>query len=175
MRDADAGRDREIEALFDEHYRSLRGLAFVFLGDAQAAEEIVMDAFLKTFSGWDRFRRIENRPAYLRQMVVNGCRGKGRRAAVEARGLETIGAALERRQARSPSDQVDINLDLWKAVKELPPRQRACIVLRYLDDLPEAEIAQILKISIGTVKSQLFKARAALEQRLNVPDPERGR
>jgi DNA-directed RNA polymerase specialized sigma24 family protein len=55
-------RERELSALFDEHYGRLRGLAFVLLGDRHAAEEVVMDAFAKAFSSWGLFRRVERPP-----------------------------------------------------------------------------------------------------------------
>lgn len=69
-------RDQQIAVLFDESYASLRGLAYVMLGDAAAAEEVVMEAFEKTFSGWNRFRALEHPQAYLRQIVVNLCRSR---------------------------------------------------------------------------------------------------
>ncbi|HXK40403.1 MAG TPA: sigma factor, partial [Candidatus Paceibacterota bacterium] len=75
----------EFEVLFDRHYRSLRGLAFVMLGDAAGAEEIVSEAYLKAFGLWGRVRLMDNPHAYLRQIVVNLCRAKFRREKVELR------------------------------------------------------------------------------------------
>ena len=162
-------RDRLVEELFDRHYRSLRGLAYTILADGGAAEEVVMEAFTKIYSGWNRFRRVDNPPAYLRQMVANECRSRLRRAKLDTRARTQIGQAESRRPPTLDPERHAIDLDLWNVVKQLPERQRTCVVLRYLEDLPEAEIAAIMKISVGTVKSQLSHARAAMERMMGRP------
>lgn len=154
--------EREFEVLFDRHYRSLRGLAFVMLGDAARAEEIVSEAYLKAFSGWGRLRRMDHPQAYLRQIVVNLCRSKFRREKVELR----VNALVHRVGEAQWEPERELRMDLWAAVRKLPERQRACVVLRYLEDMTEREIADVLECSIGTVKSQLSKARAKLEREL---------
>jgi RNA polymerase sigma-70 factor (sigma-E family) len=167
-------RDRDVAALFDAHYTPMCRLAFVILGDGAVAEEIVMEAMLKTFSGWGRIRNPERADAYLRRTVVNLCRSRIRRKAIEAR----IGLARARRdrterpgdpeEDRTPWDPEVHERDrlVAQAVRSLPPRQRACVVLRYYEDLPEGRIAEILDCSIGTVKSQLSKARSKLHSEL---------
>lgn len=154
--------EREFEVLFDLHYRSLRGLAFVMLGDAARAEEIVMEAYLKAFSGWGRLRGMENPHAYLRQIVVNLCRAKFRREKVELR----VNAVVHRREETKWEPSQELRMDLRAALRTLPRRQRACVVLRYLEDMTEREIADALDCSVGTVKSQLSKARTKLERKL---------
>ena len=156
--------EREFEVLFDRHYRSLRGLAFVMLGDAARAEEIVMEAYLKAFSGWGRLRRMDHPHAYLRQIVVNLCRSKFRREKVELR----VNALVHRREESQWEPERELRMDLWDAVRKLPERQRACVVLRDLEDMTEREIADALECSIGTVKSQLSKARTKLERELSM-------
>jgi len=155
-------RDEAIAALFDQHYTSLHGLARVILGDSALAEEVVSEAFVKTFAGWRRFSRVEHQPAYLRRMVVNECRMKIRRQSIERR----VNALAHRdHQQRGPDwdpEQHAVSLDIASAVRRLPERQRICVVLRYLEDMPDAEIAMVLDCSVGTVKSQLFKARSKL-------------
>jgi RNA polymerase sigma-70 factor (sigma-E family) len=159
-------RDREVAALFDAHYTPMCRLAFVILGDGAVAEEIVMEAMLKTFSGWARIRDPQRADIYLRRTVVNLCRSRIRRKALEAR----IGLSPPRpdRQQQNKWDPDVHERDrlVAQAVRSLPPRQRACVVLRYYEDLPEAQIAEILDCSTGTVKSQLSKARAKLEREL---------
>lgn len=124
-----------------------------------------MDAMLKTFSGWGRIRDIASTEAYLRRAVVNGCRSKIRRKSVESRAAVVI-----KNRMRGPDEWADAGIedrrDVWRAVTHLPERQRACVVLRYFEDLPEAEIAELMECSVGTVKSQLHKARARLEKSL---------
>lgn len=157
--------EREFEMLFDRHYRSLRGLAFVMLGDAARAEEVVMEAYVKAFGGWGRLRTMDHPHAYLRQIVVNLCRSRFRREKVELR----VNALVHRsgEQAQWERDSA-LRMDLWAAVRKLPERQRACVVLRYLEDMTEREIADALECSIGTVKSQLSKARTKLERELGM-------
>lgn len=157
--------EEEVAALFRRHYAPMCRLAFVILADAHAAEEVVMDAMLKTFSGWGRIRDVASSEAYLRRAVVNGCRSRIRRKSVESRGSVVI-----KNRMRGPDEWADAGIedrrDVWRAVQGLPERQRACVVLRYFEDLPEAEIAELMECSVGTVKSQLHKARARLEKSL---------
>lgn len=157
-------RGREFETLFDRHYRSLRGLAFVMLGDSARAEEVVSEAYLKAFSMWGRVRLMDHPHAYLRQIVVNLCRARFRREKVEHR----VNALVHRRDEGVAGPDRELRMDLWAAVRKLPERQRACVVLRYLEDMTEAEIADVLECSVGTVKSQLFKAKGKLERELGV-------
>lgn len=155
-------RESEVALLFDLHYRSLRGLAYVLLGDMGRAEEVTSEAFVKVFSGWNRLRRIDDRHGYLRQVVVNLCRSRFRRAKVERRVNEALGS----RRIDAPTEDVDLRLDLWDEVRKLPERQKITVVLRYLEDLPEQQIANVLDCSVGTVKSQLSKAKAKLGKAL---------
>lgn len=165
-------RDEIVARLFDEHYRGLCRLAGLLLGDAAAAEEVVQEAFLRTFSGWWRVRHPERAQWYLRASVVNLCRSRLRRRTTEDRGnrvtwSETAGNA--RADVADVADAMDKSADaltLVALVRRLPPRQRDAVVLRYYEDLPEAEIARILGCAVGTVKSQLSKARATLAQGL---------
>jgi RNA polymerase sigma-70 factor (sigma-E family) len=161
----------EVAELFDAHYLALRRLAFVMLGDHAVAEEAVQDAFVKVCSRFALFQRAENLPAYLRQVVVNECRSRLRRLQVERK----INVLVRGEPERSTWDAAssDADLDLWRAVQTLPERMRASVVLRYLEDLPEAEIASLLDCSIGTVKSQLSRARDRLAEALKPEGGER--
>jgi RNA polymerase sigma-70 factor (sigma-E family) len=167
-----AERDRVISGLFDCHYAPMCRLAYVILGDAALAEEIVMEALVRTFSGWGRIRDVGRADIYLRRAVVNLCRSKIRRRAIEAR----VNAASYRRTERAAPEwdpeRHETARIVWEAVKGLPERQRACVVLRYYEDLPEAHIADVLGCSIGTVKSQLSKARTKLEKSLGAMLPD---
>lgn len=155
----------DVEALFDDNYLSLRRLAFVMTGDAHAAEEVVQEAFVKTCSRPRLFARIEHPASYLRQMVVNLCRGRMRRTRIEHR----VNALVHRDDpvAGWEAARSDVSLDLWNAVMALAERQRAAVVLFYLEDLPETEVADLLGCSVGTIKSQLSKARAHLGRALS--------
>jgi RNA polymerase sigma-70 factor (sigma-E family) len=149
-----------VEELFESHYDAMCRLAFVILGDSWLAEEIVMEALLRTYSGWGRIREPERADIYLRRAVVNLCRSRIRRAILERR------APVVESHERSAVDDFVERDEVLTAVRALPERQRACVVLRYYEDLGERQIAEILDCSIGTVKSQLHKARASLAHRL---------
>ena len=158
-----------IERLFDENYNSLHRLAFALIGEATAAEEIAQEAFVRLYASWHRLDRIEHPSSFLRQIVLNLCRSRGRRIAVSKR-LDPL--------LRSPSSvhqpDVALRMDVWAAIQSLPTRQRACAVLRYLEDLSEPEIGELLGCSKGTVKSQLHKARQKLEPLLRDVELEPG-
>ena len=154
-----AAREDVMLRLFDEHYAPLCRLAFVIVGDRALAEEIVMEALLRTFSGFGRLRDPGKADVYLRRAVINLSRSGIRRRLIERR------AAVELRSRPGRIEEPHIPEDatvVWAAVRELPERQRACVVLRYYEDLPEVRIAEVLDCSVGTVKSQLSKARAKL-------------
>lgn len=166
MEQRTTARDEQISALFDAHYSRLRDLAYIILGDRNLAEEMVMEAFMKTFTGWGRIRDLDRADAYLRRAVVNLCRSRIRRKVVEARSNAITYRRDERKAPDWDPDVHEESRELWTAVRELPVRQRACIVLRYVEDLPEGDIADILDCSVGTVRSQLSRARRKLEAAL---------
>jgi RNA polymerase sigma-70 factor (sigma-E family) len=157
------GRDEAVAELFDHHYAPMCRLAYVILGDAAMAEEIVMEALLRTFTGWGRLRDTDRVDAYLRRAVVNLCRSKIRRKVIERRVNATIHHRDEIKAPDWDPERHETSRLVWRAVVGLPERQRACVVLRYFEDLPEAEIAEVLGCAVGTVKSQLSKARAKLQ------------
>jgi RNA polymerase sigma-70 factor (sigma-E family) len=159
-----SSRQRAVEDLFESFYDPMCRLAFVILGDAWLAEEIVMEALLKTYSGWGRLRDPERADIYLRRAVINLCRSRIRRAVLERRAPGVEG--------RLPSDvdQIVERDEIMTAVRDLPERQRACVVLRYYEDLSDQHIAEILDCSTGTVKSQLHKARVHLARSLGGQD-----
>lgn len=180
-------RRRAVAALFDEHYPGLCRLAWLLLGDRHQAEEVVQEAFLRTFTRWRSLRQPDRAQWYLRTAVVNLSRSRLRRRSTEARGnralafldaerwLEDFGAAGPGPGGGSgpgpgtvEADRAADQLAVVAAVRNLPPRQRAAVVLRYYEDLPEADIAAVLGCTVGTVKSQLAKARASLARQLAV-------
>jgi RNA polymerase sigma-70 factor (sigma-E family) len=167
-------RDEAVAALFDEHYAGLCRLATLLLGDRGRAEEAVQDAFVRTLAGWRRLRQPERAGAYLRVAVVNECRSRGRRRATELRGNRRVAATQPGAATSPPIERAGETLVVLAAVRTLPPRQREAVVLRYYGDLSEAEVADALGCSVGTVKSQLAKARATLATRLSEETRSRG-
>ena len=127
-------------------------LAFLLTGDREVAEELVQDAFLAASRSW---ATVLDEPAYLRSAVVNRARSWGRRA------------QLERRQPLRRATPVHLEADeLWDALGSLTPRQRAAVVLRYYEDLPEAEIAAILHTRPSTVRTSVHRALRTLRKEI---------
>ncbi len=161
-----ANREDLLEAVFAEHYGGFCRLATLLLGNASGAEEVVQEAFLRTFSSWWRVRQPERAQWYVRAAVVNLCRSRLRR-----RGTEEAGNRASWRDPTDWSDDaVEDALVVLEAVRTLPPRQRETVVLRYYEDLSERDVATVLGCSVGTVKSQLARARASLARSLAPPE-----
>src|SRR6516165_5576059 len=127
----------------------------VLTGNAEAAEDLVQTALGRSLRAW-RLRRIEDPRAFVRKVMVNSYASWHRRYG----GREWAVAEVAGRAAMTedPACQVDDRDAVWRALRELPPRQRAVIVLRYYEDLTEAEIAAVMGVSTGTVKSQAAHA-----------------
>jgi RNA polymerase sigma-70 factor (sigma-E family) len=159
-------RDLEFVAFFGEAWPRLYRTALAITADPGAAEDALQSSFAKAYAAWARVRRADHPEAYVRRMVVNeilGARRYGwRRRERPHERIEPPGAVPSPEQGVVDRDAV------WSAVQELPVRQRAVIVLRYYEDLSEAEIAATLGCSRGTVKSQ---ASAALANLRRTTDP----
>jgi RNA polymerase sigma-70 factor (sigma-E family) len=140
---------------FEAHYGDLVRLATLLTRGQDTAEDLVQEAFVRAARRLEDLPEDEARP-YLLTTVVNLWRNRLRRLSLESRrGLSPTpapGPSLEERDA------------LWQAIIKLPARQRACLVLRYYEDLTEAETATVLGRSIGTVKSQTSRALARLRK-----------
>jgi RNA polymerase sigma-70 factor (sigma-E family) len=156
-----AGDDREFLDFFAEQFWSLRRIGFLLTGDWDQAEELAQEAMARTFAAWSRIRGYDRPAAYARKVLVNRHRSLLRRAVVEARHTLT-----SRPQEWHEPDFGGDDLVLWQALRQLAARQRAAIVLRYYLDLPEAEVARLLGVPVGTVKSLVHRGLARLRDRL---------
>jgi RNA polymerase sigma-70 factor (sigma-E family) len=154
--------DTEFRELFASQYGRLCWLGFLLTGDRAEAEELAQDALVRLWWRW-LVRRPDDPARYVRRVLVNRRRSLLRRAAVEARAL----ARLE--PAPPPSGDEDA-MGLWAAVQALPARQRAVLVLRFHEDLTEAEVARLLGLPLGTVKSLGHRALTRLRERLGSTD-----
>jgi RNA polymerase sigma-70 factor (sigma-E family) len=152
-----------LEELYRRHAAALLRLAVLLTRDRATAEDVVHDAFVA-------LHRTGRRPrpgaelAYLRRTVTNLVVGRGRRAATAGRAR--LVPVPDSPSAEAASLRGDDRRTLADAVRLLPDRQRACVVLRYWADLGDAEIAATLGISVGAVKSYQHRARATLAGRL---------
>jgi RNA polymerase sigma-70 factor (sigma-E family) len=136
--------------------------AYLLTGDWATAEDLLQTALTKIFLAWKRLGEIEAVEPYARRVLVNTSISWWRRRWHGERPTEVL-------PERAAPDRVDEQLErdaLWRHVKALPARQRAVLVLRFYEDLSEAQTAATLNISTGTVKSQTSRALNTLRQRL---------
>ena len=143
----DGGR---LSELYARHAPAAVRLAYLLTGDRALAQDIVQEAFVRVVG---RFHDLRNRDSfewYLRRVVVNLANSHFRRLKVER--------AYLRREAGSPAGpgeapDVETREEMWRVLQSLPERQRAAIVLRFYEDLTEAQTAEVLRCPVGTVKS----------------------
>lgn len=149
-------------------YPQLVRTAFGLVGDWALAEQLVQDAFLRVWRRWGWLRDPQAAPAYLHRTVVNLARGAVRRRVSERRALARGGFEVGDESLQNV-DEPHVGVALRQAIETLPYRKRACVVLRYLAGLSEAETADALGVSVGTVKSQTHKALRQLRELLDEP------
>jgi RNA polymerase sigma-70 factor (sigma-E family) len=161
-------RDELLVELFNRDHLHLCRLATLLLSDPARAEEVVQEAFLRTFSGWAGIRDPDRVDAYIRRAVVNLCRSGLRSRRVERTGNEAAWRRVDAGAGVAGPDSVAVAV--LDAVQSLPPRQRDAVVLHYFADLSGPEVAHAMGCAQGTVKSQLAKARAALARTLGAEE-----
>ncbi len=166
---------REFEAFVAESSDRLLRTAYLIVWDLAEAEDLVQDCLLSVARRWPRVRRMEHPRAYARRVLVNlALDGRGRRAR-RRQELEAPASALEREAGDDPRIAgVEARRDLVDALAALPPRQRAVLVLRYFEDLTEAQVATVLGCSVGTVKSTASRGLARLQASM-APEPMKER
>jgi RNA polymerase sigma-70 factor (sigma-E family) len=157
--------DQAITELYRLHYAKLVRLALLIVGEVPAAEDVVQDAYVSVYRSWTKLRNTDSAAAFLRAAVVNKARSVLRHRAVVDRNTPQAP-----RNAPSAEHEALVLLGrsaLVAALRKLSPRQRQVIVLRYYEGLSEAEIAEVLGIRKGSVKSHAARGVAALRAELN--------
>jgi RNA polymerase sigma-70 factor (ECF subfamily) len=144
-----------------EHDRVVNSL-YLISGSVDAAREATDEAFARAAQHWARVRGMVSPAGWTFRVALNSLRKEMRRRSREA-------DAFTRRGADDAFVEQSPDPDLWRAVRALPDRQRTAVVLRYVADLPEAEIAAALGVTRGTVASNLSHARDALAATLGDP------
>jgi RNA polymerase sigma-70 factor, ECF subfamily len=150
------------EDFYGREYLAVVGLAYALSGSRSGAEDLAQEAFLAAHRDWDRIGAYERPEAWVRRVVANLSVSAFRRRVAEAKAL-----------ARIPSEQEGSLPDLgagdpefWAAIRALPRRQAQVVVLYYLEDRSVAQVAEILDVTLGTVKRHLHTGRQALARRL---------
>lgn len=149
----------EVAALYARACPPLIGLLTAIGGNRADAEEVAQDAFVRLLEHWHKVREYADPEAWLRTVAVRLMISRLRRRAVARRGLALLGRRAESAQ-RAPGPEGD--LELAEALAGLPVSQRAALLLHHVHDLPVDQVAELLHVPTGTVKSRLSRGRAAL-------------
>jgi RNA polymerase sigma-70 factor, ECF subfamily len=158
------------EGLAEAHYGRLRRLCALLLDDRQEAEEVVQEVFMKAWVVSNGGGAPNDWAAWLTRVAINACHDR-RRAGwwLRFRRSDRVEDLPLRVEEPSPADLAlgaEIQRRIWSAFRGLPTRQREVFVLRYVDDLPTAQVAATLGVSEGSVKRHLFRAIHRLRETL---------
>ena len=159
-----AGLDRtqtgeHFAGLYAAHHAEALRLAYLLCGNKERAEDAVADAFVRVYRQMSRSDIREPR-AYVRRAVVNEVNSRFRRLALERR--QALKRSGDARGARGADEELVEHDQVFAALRQLSQRQRAVVVLRFYEDLPEKAIAEAMGISVGTVKSTLHRGMERL-------------
>jgi RNA polymerase sigma-70 factor, ECF subfamily len=159
----------DFEALYQREYVAMVRLAFALIGQRQIAEEIVQEAFLEAHRRWDRLRTYDRPGAWIRRVVLQGCRRRRRRLSNDANLLNRLNA--QRPPSLTPN-QEPLDAELMKAIRSLPKRQAHVVALVAIDDCTFVEAANILGCSEETARTHMRRARMSLKAALKLPPSE---
>jgi RNA polymerase sigma factor (sigma-70 family) len=149
-----------------QHDGVVRALAAV-VGDVDAAREATDEAFVRALERWGQVSGMASPAGWVYRVGLNAAHRRARRAAVERR-------LLGRQNPREAVWSDPVDAELWAAVRRLPARQRVAVALRYIADLPEPVIAEVLGVASGTVSATLHAARKRLAGELAGEEVEAG-
>jgi RNA polymerase sigma-70 factor (sigma-E family) len=146
--------EREFREFVAVRSAALLRTAYLLTGQREAAEDLLQTSLAKAANRWSRLEQPE---AYVRKIMYHQQVSRWR---LRSYGREQSTDAVP--EIAGPQEDAELRLSLAAALRQLAARQRAVLVLRYLDDLPESEVAQLLGISVGTVRSTTHRALAKL-------------
>jgi RNA polymerase sigma factor (sigma-70 family) len=174
-RDAELDAEAALTELYRVYALRLIRLAYVMLGDREAAEDVVQDAFAGLHRRWGHLTDHAKAQQYLRSSVVNGCRTARKRRSrhvleladpdPDVMSAEALLVPVGSAAPRPPEEAVlasERQRMVMRAIRRLPSRQREALVLRFYLDEPDAEIARLMGIRESTVRSTTHRALAAL-------------
>ena len=151
-----------------EEYVGSRGpallrLARLLTGDTHRAEDLTQDVLARAYVHWRRIARADRPDVYVRRMLVNANTSWWRRRSNRELAVDTFADRPQRGDLGGEAADRD---EMWGLIRALPDRQRTVLVLRYYEDLPDGEIAEVLGCAVGTVRSSISRALATLRAEL---------
>ncbi|WP_194893943.1 SigE family RNA polymerase sigma factor [Catenulispora pinisilvae] len=164
------GYDVEFREYMVSRWGGLVRFAYGLTGDRGHAEDLAQTALAKAYASWSRVRRAEDPDAYVRRILINANHRRFRKRRVEERTGDVPVDVLQGLTIADDTGAFDEREALMSALMELPPKQRAVVVLRYWDGLTETQAATVLGCSVGTVKSQASRALAKLRASAQLQD-----
>jgi RNA polymerase sigma factor (sigma-70 family) len=151
------------EAFYATEVRAVTSLAYALTGSWTVAEDLTQEAFARAFRDWQRVAAFERPDSWIRTVTANLATSRLRRLAAEARAVGRL------RQRREPAEALPEDVESFlSALRRLPRRQAQAAALRYVDDLPIAEIAAVMGCATGTAKAHLHAARRRLLAELHL-------
>lgn len=156
----------DVAALYARTCPRLVGLLVSIGGSRSEAEEVAQDAYVRLLQHWGTVRDYDDPESWVRVVAVRLLISRRRRATAATFGLRRLAGRARQHQPEQPELSADA-LAVTSALRTLPVAQRACVILHHAMDLSVEQVAQELKVPVGTVKSRLSRARAALAPLLN--------
>ena len=152
-------------------WTALLRTAYLLTGDHGRAEDLVQTTLEKMHRHWRRIERKDAPDAYARRVMTNLAISQSRRRRFRETSI-AFAPQIAARDGANSADAVAVRDEVWRALLLLPPRMRAVLVLRFFEDLSEAEVARTLECSEGTVKSQTSRGLARLRELMRPDDPD---
>ncbi len=157
---SEATEDPAFASFFEREHRRLVGALYLLTGDLAEAEDLAQEAMARVFERWERVRAMESPTGYVFRVAYNLNRRRLRRLGLQARKhLATRGAA-------DPTEAAEARSDLMRAMGDLPPPQRAALILVEFVGMTSEEAGRALGIAAGSVRARLSKGRAAIRKQL---------
>ena len=162
-----AGERNAFDVIVERHRRQVYQLCYRYVGNHEDASELAQDSFVRAYKGLKAFKGESSLATWLYRITVNAC-------------LNRLALKTPRSEPIEPGDRVDVRAEapdtallrseraeeVRAAIKQLPPKQRATLILRIYHELPHDEIARVLGSSVGAAKANLFHALANLKKLL---------
>jgi len=161
----------EFASWYREQHPRVLGALTIVAGSTDVAADATAEAFVRAYERWDRVRAMDSPGGWLYRVALNVVRRRARRLGAER---DVLRRAAQRTAPPAPAPSVPSSLEpeVWEAVRALPDRQRTAIALRYVLDLPEAEVAALMGVTRGAASSYLSTARRRLAIRLAISPVE---